>query len=71
MKYYGKNNISKDNIRKVQELFKKSGSYDYAVNKMNLMYNESLELLNNINWINEDKKELLRGFVEYLRNRNK
>ena len=71
MKYYGKNDISEENIVKVQELFKKSGSYEYAVNKMNLLYDDSLETLNNIKWIKEDKKELLRGFVEYLRNRNK
>ena len=71
MKYYGKNDISEENIVKVQELFKKSGSYEYAVNKMNSLYDDSLETLNNIKWIKEDKKELLRGFVEYLRNRNK
>lgn len=71
MKYYGNNDISEKNIRKVQELFKKSSSYDYAINMMNKMYNESLKVLDNISWINEDKKNILRGFVEYLRNRNK
>ena len=38
---------------------------------MNKMYDESLNILDNIEWIEEDKKELLRGFVEYLRSRNK
>ena len=69
-KYYGKD-ISKDNINKVRELFKISGSLDYSINKMNDLYNESIKELNNINWIKEDKKDILRGFVEYLRNRNK
>lgn len=71
MKYYGKKDINEENIIKVQELFKKSGTYEYSVNKMNSLYDESLETLDNIKWIKEDKKELLRGFVEYLRNRNK
>lgn len=71
MKYYGKDDISEENIKKVQSLFKESSSYDYAINKMNKMYDESLEKLKNIKWITEDKKSLLRGFVEYLRNRNK
>ena len=69
-KYYGKD-ISKDNINKVRELFKISGSLDYSINKMNDLYDESIKELNNINWIKEDKKDILRGFVEYLRNRNK
>ena len=71
MKYYGKDDISEEKIKKVQSLFKESASYDYAVNKMNKMYDEALEILENINWIREDKKDLLKGFVEYLRNRNR
>ena len=71
MKYYGKSDISEKNIIKVQELFKKSGSYDYAINMMNKMYDEALESLDTISWIKEDKKYILRGFVEYLRTRNK
>ena len=71
MKYYGNIDISEKNITSVQELFKKSGSYDYAINMMNKMYDEALDSLNTISWIKEDKKDLLRGFVEYLRKRKK
>ena len=70
-KYYGKEDISADNIKKVQELFVKSGSYKYAYDKMNKMYDEAEDILKQIKWIKEDKKELLEGFVEYLRKRNK
>lgn len=69
-KYYGKD-ISEENINKVRELFKESGSFDYSINMMNNLYDESIKELNNINWISEDKKNILRGFVEYLRQRNK
>ncbi len=71
MKYYGKNNISEKNIKEVQRIFKESKSYDYAINTMNNMYDESIKILDNIKWIKDDKKELLKGFVEYLRKRNK
>jgi len=71
LRYYGNENIEEDTIKQVQELFKKAGSYDYAYNKMNEMYDDALEELEKIQWIKEDKKELLRGFVEYLRKRNK
>ncbi|MBR5370044.1 MAG: polyprenyl synthetase family protein [Bacilli bacterium] len=69
-RYYGKD-LSNENINKVRELFKESGSYDYAINMMNKMYDESISILNNTNWIDESKKNILKGFVEYLRNRNK
>ena len=69
-KYYGKD-IDENSINKVRELFKMSGSLDYSVNVMNNLYDESIKELNNINWISEDKKDILRGLIEYLRNRSK
>ena len=68
--YYGKD-IDTNSINKVREIFKKSGSLDYSINMMNKMYDESISILNNIDWIEKDKKDILLGFVEYLRNRNK
>lgn len=69
-KYYGKD-INEESISKVRELFKESNSYSYAIDLMNEMYDKSINILNNINWIDETKKNILKGFVEYLRNRNK
>jgi len=69
-KYYGKD-ISEESISKVRSLFKESGSYSYAIDTMNKFYDEGIKNLNNIDWIDEDKKNILIGFVEYLRNRNK
>ena len=34
-------------------------------------YDEALDILNKIDWMKEDEKDLLYGFVEYLRNRKK
>lgn len=68
--YYGKD-IDTNSINKVREIFKKSGSYDYSINMMNKMYDDSINELNSISWIDSDKKNILIGFVEYLRNRNK
>ena len=71
LKVYGKDKLTETTIKRVQELLKKSGSFDYAIHKMNTMYDESLKILENMNWIPEKKKEYLQGFVEYLRTRNK
>ncbi len=71
LKYYGKPNLTEENIKEVEKIFESSGAKEYAEKMMNNMYDESLTILNNISWIKEDKKDLLRGFIEYLRTRNK
>ena len=42
-----------------------------AIKKEEDRYNEGIKLLNEISWIKEDKKILIEGFIEYLRNRKK
>ena len=70
LKYYGNGDISEDTIHKVQDLLINSGSYDYAINYMNKLYDEGISLIDNWNWLTDDKKELLHGFVEFLRQRD-
>ena len=71
LKYYGQDNLTEENLKKVKEIFEICGAKEYAKKMMNNMYDESLNILNNISWIKEDKKDLLRGFVEFLKTRNK
>ena len=71
LKYYGKDNLSDNTIKKVQDLLEKSGSKEYAINLMNEYYEEGLNILKDITWIGTNEKDLLIGFVEYLRIRNK
>lgn len=71
LKYYGKEDLTENDINKVRDIFKESGSYDYAFDMMNNLYNESLTILENISWISQENKNLLQGFVEYLRKRNR
>ena len=70
-KYYGKKDITEEEIEKVRQIFKDSGSYDYANNMMNKLYNEAEELLKSIEWIKEEDKGIIYGFIEYLRGRKK
>jgi len=71
LNYYGKDNLEEEKINRVKELFILSGSKKYAEDKMNDYYNQSLNDLEKIDWIDDKKKDLLKGFIEYLRNRNK
>ena len=70
-RYYGVDDLTVDVIDKVKELFELSGSLYYAESMMNQMYNDGLDILNRIDWIDDNKKDILRGFVEYLRKRKK
>ena len=69
-KYYGQE-LTQENINKVRELLEISGATQYAINEMNKRYDKSIEILDSIGWIEFNKKEILKGFIEYLRKRNK
>ena len=69
LKYYGKENITEKEINETRKIFKDSGAYDYAVNLMNKFYDESIEIMKNINWIKNDDKSIINGFIEYLKGR--
>ena len=70
LKYYGKD-LSDDIVSKVREIFESSGALEYAINTMNKYYDEAVELLDKINWMDMEKKLILQGFIDYLRDRNK
>ena len=71
MKYYGKDTITEEVVENVKDIFDASGAKNYANHLMNELYDEATELLNNLTWIDAEKKELLAGFIEYLRIRKK
>ena len=71
LKYYGNDNLNNEVVENVRKIFIDSGSVDYSNNLMNELYDEGLKILKNIDWISEDDKNILYGFVEYLRKRNK
>ncbi len=71
LKIYGTEKLSTKKIEKVKKLLIKSGAKRFAEEKMNNYYQEGLEILNAINWISKENKQLLTGFVEYLMIRKK
>ena len=69
LKYYGKENIGEKEINETRRIFKESGAYDYANNIMNQMYNEGIDIIKRNDWIKEEDKNIICGFVEFLRQR--
>ena len=69
LKYYGKENITEVEINETRRLFKECGAYDYACNLMNKYYDEGIEIIKNNKWIKEEDKNIIYGFVQYLKGR--
>ena len=69
LKYYGKTNLTNEEITKVKEIFEKSKAKSYAENLMNKLFKSSLNKLNKVNFIKKEFKEILIGFIIYLENR--
>lgn len=70
LNYYGKENISEEDAKEVQNIIIESGSLDYAKNMMNKLFMESKENINNLN-ISSYVKNILLGFITYLEIREK
>ena len=71
LNYYGKEELTLDDINETRKIFKESGALSYASELMNKLYDESIILIDNNSWMKEDDKEIMKGFVEYLRGRGK
>ncbi len=69
--YYGKEALSADDIRRVQEIFRLSGAERYAQDTMETCFRRAGEKLKNIAFMDENTRLILTGFMEYLRNRTK
>ena len=69
LKYYGKEDINEVEINETRKIFKESGAYEYAYNLMNKLYNESIDMVKNNKWIKDEDKQIIIGFIEYLRTR--
>ena len=70
-KYYGKEELSKEELNSVKEIFEKSGAKAYAENTMNKLFTNAINSLKEENILDKEYKEILLGLIEYLRLRTK
>lgn len=70
IKIYG-TKVSDINIRKIRKIFEDSKAKEYTLKEIEKLYDKGINIIEKINWINEDKKKLLKGFVMFLKSRNK
>jgi len=70
LKIYGKKNITDNELEKIRELLKLSGSYDYAEDYLNNLYGEVLNGIDELD-IFEEGKDILKGLLVYINIREK
>lgn len=70
-KYYGKENLSCDELNIVKDLFVNSGAYDYSLELMRKLFEKSKQELSEIDFIDTKYKSILYGFIQYLSFRTK
>ena len=71
LKYYGKPNLTIENIEEVKTIFEKSGAKKYAEDTMNKLFIHSLSEIDKDDSLNKEAKGILKGFIVYLQNRSK
>lgn len=67
LQYYGKRNLTNDDLKVIQNLFLESGALKYAEQEMDKYFERAIENLNAIKFIAEDKKSKLFGLIWYLK----
>ncbi len=67
-KYYGQA-LEKNDLNKAKELFIQAGAKEYAEKTMDSLFESSIKEIDNLDFINN--KNILKGFIIYLKNRDK
>ncbi|MBP3461149.1 MAG: polyprenyl synthetase family protein [Bacilli bacterium] len=70
MNYYGKK-VDVDDIKEVQKIFRESNALEYSKGMIDSLYDKAINILDKIDWIKDSEKNILKGFVEYLKDRKK
>ncbi len=70
-KLYGREDLTPEMLVEVQELFKASGAYRYAVDTMEECFERAEEKMHFLKHVDQESLQILQGFISYLRERTK
>ena len=69
--YYGRETVTGADVAAVQEIFRDSGALAFAESEMDRRFEGALSKLKEMTWLDEEDREILDGFIEYNRGREK
>lgn len=67
--YYGRQGLTAEELSQVQAIFRGAGALDYVQGRIDALFASAGEKLSRVEGIPEERKALLRGFMDYLRAR--
>ncbi len=67
LRYYGKENLTYEDVKAIRDLFSKSGALAYAEQEMNRYFELAIKGLKSIKFIPEEKETILFGLIWYLK----
>jgi len=70
LRYYGKENLTYEDVNAIRELFSKSGALGYAQQEMNRYFELAIKGLKSMKFIPEEKETILYGLIWYLKLRD-
>ena len=68
-RYYGRPQASAEAVEAVQRIFSESGAKAYAEREMEKCFAKAQRKLRNMEFLAEEDRAILQGFIEYSRNR--
>lgn len=71
LKLYGKEDLTADELKRVQDIFRISGAYEYANRKMEQCFERAERKLSEMHFLKDEDRSILRGLISYLRTRTK
>ena len=67
LRYYGKENLTYEDINAIRDLFYRSGALTYAEQEMNRYFELAIKSLKSMKFIPEEKETILFGLIWYLK----
>ncbi|MDO4620580.1 MAG: polyprenyl synthetase family protein [Lachnospiraceae bacterium] len=71
LQYYGKPEITEEDLEQVREIFRESGALAYAKDSMNACFKRAGGKLSRMKFLSDEDREIMRGFLVYLQGRRK
>lgn len=68
---YGKENLTPEELKKVQDIFKNSGAYEYATKEMERCFASAGRRLDEMTFLSGEDRGILKGLIEYMRIRGR
>jgi geranylgeranyl pyrophosphate synthase len=69
LRYYGRRQVSEEDLKAVRDIFRESGALSYAQSVMEGCFKRALRILSRMQFVSEEDRSILKGFVTWCSGR--